>query len=172
LDFLDFFLKFFWIFCDFLDFLGFFYFWNFFIFFWIFCDFLDFFTFLDFWNFLDFFGFFLDFFLYFWFLSKLLGLLLNVTMVTSEHQIAKNGPKQHKKLFFCPKGKKSLGRSPPQELEVGPRSRPYLLVFLNIWNSIILWMVLYALCHKKTENIYKKKLNFTFYPRYGGADKL
>ena len=37
----------------------------------------------------------------------------------------KNGPKQHNKLFFCPKGKKSLGlgRRPPQELEVGPRSR-------------------------------------------------
>ena len=31
-------------------------------------------------------------------------------------------------LFF-PEGKKSLGRSPPQELEVGPRSEPYLLVF-------------------------------------------
>ena len=27
-------------------------------------------------------------------------------------KIAKNGPKQHKKLFFCPKGKKSLGRRP------------------------------------------------------------
>ena len=46
--------------------------------------------------------------------------------------IGKNGPKQHKKLFFCPKGKKSLGRSPPQELEVGPRSGPYLLVTLII----------------------------------------
>ena len=42
----------------------------------------------------------------------------------------KNGPKQHKKLFFCPKGNKSLGRSPPQELEVGPRSGPYLLVMM------------------------------------------
>ena len=48
-------------------------------------------------------------------------------------KIAKNGPKQHKKLFFCPKDKKSLGqsRSPPQELEVGPRSEPNLLVFLK-----------------------------------------
>ena len=43
-------------------------------------------------------------------------------------KIAKNGPKLLKKLFFCPKGKKSLGQSPPQELEVGPRSGPYLLV--------------------------------------------
>ena len=45
-------------------------------------------------------------------------------------KIAKNGPKQHKALYFCPKGKKNLGRSPPQELEVGPRSGPYLLVEL------------------------------------------
>ena len=43
-------------------------------------------------------------------------------------KIAKNVQKQHIKLFFCPKGKKSLGRSPPQELEVGPRSGPYFLV--------------------------------------------
>ena len=44
-------------------------------------------------------------------------------------KMALNGPKQHNRLFFCPKGQKSLGRSPPQELEVGPRSGPYLLVF-------------------------------------------
>ena len=44
-------------------------------------------------------------------------------------KIAKNGPKQHNKLpFFCPKGKQSLGQSLPQELEVGPRSGPCLLV--------------------------------------------
>ena len=30
-----------------------------------------------------------------------------------------------------PEGQKSLGRSPLQELEVGPLSRPYLLVHLN-----------------------------------------
>ena len=59
------------------------------------------------------------------FLSKLLRLLLKVTKVNTGHQKL---PKQHKKPFFCPKGKKSLGRSPPQELEVGPRSGPYLLV--------------------------------------------
>ena len=45
-------------------------------------------------------------------------------------------------------------------------------IFLNIGNSIILWVVLYAICHKKTENIKTKKLNFTFYPRYGGSEKL
>ena len=34
-----------------------------------------------------------------------------------------------KKVFFLPDGeKKSLDRSPPQEIEVGPRSGPYLLV--------------------------------------------
>ena len=46
--------------------------------------------------------------------------------------IAKIGPKQHNKLSFCPKGKKSLCRSPPQELEVGPRSGPYLLVLIKV----------------------------------------
>ena len=34
-------------------------------------------------------------------------------------------------LFFCQRGKKSLGRSPLQELEVGPRSGPYFLVPLK-----------------------------------------
>ena len=36
--------------------------------------------------------------------------------------------------FFASRAKKSLaeGRSPPQELEVGPRSGPYLLVNLKI----------------------------------------
>ena len=42
----------------------------------------------------------------------------------------KNGPKQHKKFFFARMAKKASaeGQSPPQELEVGPRSGPYLLV--------------------------------------------
>ena len=65
--------------------------------FWIFFGFLEFFR---------FFWIFFGFFLFFLFLSKLLRLLLNVTMVTTEHQIAKNGPKQHKKLFFLPEGRK------------------------------------------------------------------
>ena len=33
-------------------------------------------------------------------------------------KIAKKGPKQHNKLSFLPEGKKKLGQSPPQELEV------------------------------------------------------
>ena len=47
--------------------------------------------------------------------------------------MAKNGLKQHNKLFFCQKGKKAMAddRSPPQELEVGPRSVPYLLVTIT-----------------------------------------
>ena len=45
----------------------------------------------------------------------------------------KNGPKQHKKVFFARRAKKAAAedRSPPQELEVGPRSGPYLLVYIN-----------------------------------------
>ena len=45
-------------------------------------------------------------------------------------KITKNGPKQHNKLsFFAHRVKKALveGRSPLQELEVGPHSGPYLL---------------------------------------------
>ena len=91
--------------------------------------------FVFFWNFLRFFGFFLDFqdfwifFFYYYFFRflffKLLRLLLKVTKVTTGNQ---KWPKKHNKVFFSPKGKKSLGRSPLQELEVGPRSGPYLLV--------------------------------------------
>ena len=62
-------------------------------------------------------------------------LLLKVTKFTTGHQKLqkKNGQKQHNNLFFWPKGKKSLSQrpSPPQELEVGPRSGPYLLVVLT-----------------------------------------
>ena len=67
--------------------------------------------------------FFLDFFGFLGFLSKLLRLLLKVTKVTTGHQkMPKNWPKQHNKLFFCPKGKKSLGRRPKPS--AGARSRP------------------------------------------------
>ena len=94
-------------------------------------DFLDVFEFLDFLKFFEYFF----FFGFFWFF----GIPFKVTKVTTKSyqgyywtpKNAKNGPKQHNKLFFCPKGKKSLGRSPPQELEVGPRSGPYLLVMVQ-----------------------------------------
>ena len=61
------------------------------------------------------------------------GISYKVTKVTTKlpgkPKMAKeNGPKQHNKVFFCPKGKKSLSQSPPQELEVGLRSALYLFV--------------------------------------------
>ena len=63
------------------------------------------------------------------FLSKLLMLLLKDTKVSTRHQkLPKMGQNSILSSFCCPKGKKSLGRSPPQELDVGPRSGPYLLV--------------------------------------------
>ena len=56
-------------------------------------------------------------------------LLLKVTEVTTE---------QHNKHFFGPKGKKASdkGRSPPQEHKVGPRSKPYLVVFLKVVSNL------------------------------------
>ena len=50
-------------------------------------------------------------------------------------KISKNGPKQYNKLLlFARRAKKALakGQNPPQELEVGPRRGPCLLVYLNI----------------------------------------
>ena len=83
-------------------------------------------------DFLKFSGFLGDFF--FWIPFK-------ITKVTTKSyqgyywtpKIAKNGPKPHNKFFFCPKGKKASdeGRSPLQELEVGPRSGPYFLVSIK-----------------------------------------
>ena len=48
-------------------------------------------------------------------------------------KMAKNEPKQHNKLFYSLWAKKATaeGRSPPQELEVGPRSGPYVLVLVE-----------------------------------------
>ena len=71
----------------------------------------------------------MDFFVFLGFLSKFLRLLLKVTKVTTGHQkLPKMGQNSIKSSFFARRAKKSLGRSPPQELEVGPRSGPYLLV--------------------------------------------
>ena len=69
-------------------------------------------------NFLDFFGF-LDFF--FGLFSKLLRLLLKVTEVTTKHQkLPLVGKISIKISFFCPKGKKDLGRR--LQLSAGVRS--------------------------------------------------
>ena len=78
--------------------------------------------------------FFLIFFGFFGFLSKLLRLQLKVTKVTTGHQksqkMAKNSIISN---FFAQRTKKDSaeGRSPLQELEVGPLSGPYLLVLDN-----------------------------------------
>ena len=82
------------------------------------------------------------------FFSKLLRVLLNVTEVTTEHQKWPKIGTHSVKAFFCPKGKKASAesQSPPQELEVSPRSGLYLLVALyrkaarwyNILKQIIL----------------------------------
>ena len=98
---------------------------NFWIFEVFFIDFLDFFGFFGFLDILNFFVIFCIFFGFFWFFFG----SFKVTNVTTKcyHgyywtlKIAKNGPKQHKKAL-------AEGQSPPQELEVGPRSGPYLLV--------------------------------------------
>ena len=113
-QFLDYFNFFFGIFWTFIDFLGFF---NDFL---IFLDFsLDFWMFWNFWSFLIF----LDFSFFF-------GIPFKITYVTIKSylgyywalKIAKNGPKQHNKHFFCPKGKKSLGQKSKPSAEA--RSRP------------------------------------------------
>ena len=102
------------------------------IFFWIFFRFFSYFwIFLFFLKFLDFFGY---FFVFLRFLAMLLRLLLKVTKVTTGHQkLPKMGQNSIISFYFCPKGKKALaeGRSPLQELEVGPRSGPYLLVIIQ-----------------------------------------
>ena len=58
-------------------------------------------------------------------------LLLKVTKVTTGHQkLPKVVQNSIISSFFARRAKKASaeGRSPPQELEVGPRSGPYLLV--------------------------------------------
>ena len=125
-------LDFFGVFMDFLDSLDFFldfldFFWIFFGFFWIFQ------IFWCLWIFLIFRFFWI--FSFFWFLSKLLRLLLNVTTVTTEHQkTPKLGQNSIKSPFFARRAKKASakGWSPPQELKVGPRSGPYLLVGIKL----------------------------------------
>ena len=75
-----------------------------------------------FWDFLDFFGFwvfkiFLDFLDFFYFNFFLVS--FKVTKVTTKcylgyygtPKIAQNGPKQHKKLFFCPKGQGKISKT-------------------------------------------------------------
>ena len=80
------------------------------------------------------FGYFEDFWFFFGlfvFFLELLRLILKVTKVTIGHQkLPKMGQNSKINSFFARRAKKASaeGRSPPQELEVGPRSGPYLLV--------------------------------------------
>ena len=67
------------------------------------------------------------------FLLKLLRLLLKVTKVTTGHQqLPKIGQNSIISSFLARRAKlgSAEGRSSPQELKVGPRSGPYLLVTL------------------------------------------
>ena len=81
----------------------------------------------------------MDFFGFLGFLSKLLRLLLKVTKVTTVHQkLPKIGQNSLIIFFFARRAKKASaeGQSPPQELEVGPRSEPYLLVLHKESNKL------------------------------------
>ena len=100
-------------------------------------DFLDFKFFFGFLNFLNYFWSF--FFCFLGFPSKL---LFKVT--TKSYQgyyqapkIAKNGPKQYNKLFFWPKGQKSLSRRP--KLFAGARSRPTSRAVSSSTYNAIVW---------------------------------
>ena len=104
--------------------------------------------FLDFGGFYRLFGFFLFFFVIFWIFLDFLNFLdsFKVNKVTTKcyhgyywtPKIAKMGRNSIKSTFFARRAKKASaeGRSPPQELEVGPRSRPYLLVFIKAVSPI------------------------------------
>ena len=48
------------------------------------------------------------------------------------------GQNSIKSSFFARRAKKASdkGQSPPQELEVGPRSGPYLLVLVKVINNL------------------------------------
>ena len=73
------------------------------------------------------------------FLLKLLMLLLKVNKVTTGHQkLPKMGQNSIITPFLARRAKKNLGQSPPQELEVGPGSGPYLLVLLSLEPSWII----------------------------------
>ena len=74
----------------------------------------------------------MDFFVFLGFLSKLLMLLLKVTKVTTGHQkLPKMGQNSIISSFFARRAKKASAEALEVEVEVGPRSRPYLLVNEN-----------------------------------------
>ena len=84
-------------------------------------------------TFFDIFGFFFEFVGFLGFLSKFLRLLLKATKVTTGRQkLQKLGQNSIISSFFAQRAKKALAkdRRPPQELELCPRSGPYLLVHI------------------------------------------
>ena len=112
-------------------------------FFEIFSDFLIFWPFLTifyfFWFFIDFWIFFPIFWVFFYFLDffgnpcKVTKVTTKVTKATTGHQkMPKMGQNSIISSFFARRAKKASaeGRSPPQELEVSPRSKLYLLVIV------------------------------------------
>ena len=151
-QFLDFFGFFLWIFESFLNFLVFFWiFWFFFGFFWFFGRFLDF----------GILGFFFEFFEIFWIffvcLLLLLMLLLKVTkVITGDRKMPKMGQNSIISSFFARRAKKASaeGQSPPQELEVSPRSGLYLLVYIGR-KKLILTKNVFEQPIGISQNIYK-----------------
>ena len=80
-------------------------------------------------------------------------LLLKVTKVTTGHQnLPKMGQNSIVTSFFARRAKKTSaeGRSPLQELEVGPHSGTYLLV--EFYNSVITCPVLQCLLEGRVDN--------------------
>ena len=119
----------------FMDFFGFF--WILWIFFWIFWTYWIFGFFEFFWNFWVFFG---DFFSFYGFCLKLLRLLLKVTKVTTgHHKFPKMGQHRIISSFFARRSKQTsaIGRSPQQELEVGPLLILILVIKLSVSHPLM-----------------------------------
>ena len=72
-----------------------------------------------------------------------------------------------KRCFFARRAKKGLGQSPPQELEEGPRSGPYLLVALNTntnhpslrWGTLEVICLIYSCRTSTGERAVTKRVN-------------
>ena len=109
-------------------------FWIFFLNFWLgyFLDFLDFLDFLNYFRNFGCFEFFLDFLCIFF---CFFGIPFKVTTIKLPRLLldTKNCQNSIIRSFFSQRAKKATaeGRRPPQQKELGPRSRPYLLVSLK-----------------------------------------
>ena len=83
---------------------------------------------MDFLKFFEIFGFSLDFSGFFVIPFKVTKVTTKVTKVTTGHQKLPKMGQNSNIIPFLPEGQKNLGRSRPQDLEVGPSSGPYFLV--------------------------------------------